>query len=139
MAFINIQDPIFEDVEQKASAIVEEYCLKTEQYLPKSRAEILRILFESLVLEIKAIFLDQSEDYVGDQAILYTMGLYDINELLCQWIADAIQIEVKTVPTEVTVSEKTFTPNTGRCWETYEKMFRLLKLSVVSRNTNILK
>ena len=126
MAFIQIGDPMFENKEN-ASALIEKYCLRTKQYMPKSRGEILRVIYESLVLEIKTLLTEQYREYLEEPCVLYTMGLDEINGQLCQWISDALGLTVKAISSDAAAAEKIFTPNIEHCWEVYEKKFQLLK------------
>ena len=101
IAKINPNDPIFQkpgDMPKK----VEEYCEKTGQTKPKSIAQTLRIIYESLAAEF-AVTLEQLEKATSyTYPIVYLFGGASQDSFLCQLTADATGRTVVAGPTEAT-------------------------------------
>lgn len=99
--FINVDDPVFETAGDIPGR-VREFCAKTEQYVPKTRGEIMRCLYESLAMKYKYTF-EKIEDISGKKYSSINMlggGIKD--KLLCRLTADACGAKVLAGPVEAT-------------------------------------
>ena len=93
--------PSFLNPSDMPSAI-RSYCLKTEQPEPKSKAEIVRCIFESLALKYRYI-LELIQSLTKRKIdVLHVVGGGSQNRLLNQFTADAAQVTVKAGPIEAT-------------------------------------
>jgi rhamnulokinase len=68
---------------------IQAYCQRTDQPIPESHAEILRCIFESLVLKYRWVLacLEEMLDYKLE--VIHVIGGGSQNQLLCQLTADA--------------------------------------------------
>ncbi len=81
---------------------IREYCRKTDQYVPESKGEIARCIYDSLVLKYKYT-LRQIESVTGKNIEkLHIIGGGAHNEMLNQLTADATGIPVIAGPAEAT-------------------------------------
>ena len=55
--FINVDDPAFEPAGNLPRR-VKEYCEKTGQYIPQTRGEVMRCIYQSLAMKYKYTFND---------------------------------------------------------------------------------
>jgi len=81
---------------------VQEFCAKTNQYVPQSKGEIARCIYDSLVLKYKYT-IKQIESVTGKRIEkLHIIGGGAHNKTVNQLTADAIGIPVFAGPTEAT-------------------------------------
>ena len=79
-----------------------DYCRKTGQKVPESRAAVVRSLFESLALKYRTV-IDQLRLVLGHPIEkIHIIGGGSRNELLCQFTADATGLPVVAGPAEAT-------------------------------------
>ena len=98
---INPDDPGFLNPGNMPEAI-RKYCRKTKQYVPETKGEIARCIYDSLVLKYK-FTLRQIESVTGKKIEkLHIIGGGANNEMLNQLIANALGIPVVAGPTEAT-------------------------------------
>ncbi|SHE47184.1 rhamnulokinase [Mariniphaga anaerophila] len=99
--FINPDDPLFLNPGNMPEAI-REYCRKTNQYVPETKGEIARCIYDSLALKYK-FTLAQVETITGKRIEkLHIIGGGANNEMLNQFTANATGIPVIAGPTEAT-------------------------------------
>ncbi|QGY42323.1 rhamnulokinase [Maribellus comscasis] len=99
--YINPDDPLFLNPGNMPKAI-QEYCTKTNQYIPQTRGEIARCIYDSLVLKYK-FTIKQIESVTGKKIEkLHIIGGGANNKMLNQLTADALGIPVFAGPTEAT-------------------------------------
>ncbi|MFA6128696.1 MAG: rhamnulokinase family protein [Bacteroidales bacterium] len=100
-SIIDPDDPVFMNPEHMPLAI-QEYCLKTNQEVPRSIAEITRCIFESLALKYR-IALEQLRK-VSPHPIekIHMIGGGSLNTFLCQLTSDATGLPVIAGPAEAT-------------------------------------
>ena len=102
IAFIDVQDTAFSLPSPNMPAVIAEYCAAKGQNAPCGMAGTARVVYESMVLK----FLDCArtiERLSGRPLeILHIVGGGIQNRTLCQWIADALKIEVVAGPSETT-------------------------------------
>jgi rhamnulokinase len=81
---------------------IRKYCRATGQPVPRSRAEIIRGIMESLALKYRSVIemLNQVLGYKIE--ILHIVGGGSRNHILCQWTAEALGIPVVAGPVEAT-------------------------------------
>lgn len=142
--FINVDDPAFEP-SGNLPRRVKEYCEKTGQYVPQTRGEVMRCIYQSLAMKYKYTFnaLNNMGDKKYNSINILGGGIKD--RLLCQMTSDACNVPVLAGPTEATVMGnigvafnalgeisdfaelrqivsnsteiKTYTPNDNEAWE----------------------
>ena len=100
--FIDVDDPAFEPAGNLPRRVCE-YCEKTGQYVPKTRGEIMRCIYQSLAMKYKYTF--NSLNDMGDKAYhsINILGGGIKDKLLCQMTSDACNVKVLAGPTEATV------------------------------------
>jgi len=100
-SFINPDDPQFHNPSNMVHSI-QEYCEKTNQYIPKDIGEISRTIFESLAFRYRQI-IEIVESLLRKKIkILFVIGGGSSNHLLNQFIADSLNITIKVGPVEAT-------------------------------------
>ncbi len=98
---INPDDPLFLNPGNMPKAI-QLYCEKTGQYIPQTKGEIARCIYDSLVLKYK-FTIKQIESVTGKKIErLHIIGGGAHNKMLNQLTADALGIPVFAGPTEAT-------------------------------------
>lgn len=81
---------------------IQKYCEDTNQAIPNSKGEIIRIVIESLALKYRFV-LEEIEFLTGKRyKSLYVVGGGVKNELLCQFTANALSRPVYAGPEEAT-------------------------------------
>jgi len=87
---------------QDMPAALNDYCRKTGQKAPESRAAMVRALLESLALKYRHV-IDQLRLVLGHPIEkIHVIGGGSRNELLCQFTADATGLPVVAGPAEAT-------------------------------------
>ncbi|MBE6733592.1 MAG: rhamnulokinase [Ruminococcaceae bacterium] len=82
---------------------VKEFCERTGQYVPKTRGEIMRCIYQSLAMKYKYTFNGLHSLTGKDYNRINMLGGGIKDKLLCQLTADACGCEVLAGPTEATV------------------------------------
>ena len=100
--FINVDDPLFETAGNLPKRVCQ-YCERTGQYVPQTRGEIMRCIYQSLAMKYKYTFNKLNE--LGDKEYrrINILGGGIKDKLLCQMTANACNVEVLAGPTEATV------------------------------------
>jgi len=81
---------------------IRDYCRKTDQPVPETKAQIARCIYDSIALKYKYT-LRQIEELLGRQIEkLHIIGGGASNRFLCQQTADATGLPVAAGPTEAT-------------------------------------
>jgi len=102
-AFVNVDCPIFSEPGNMPEKMVK-YCRKTGQKPPGSKGSVIRTFLESLALKYKQV-LGQLEELTGRSfEILHIVGGGCKNELLNQFIANALERIVAAGPVEATTA-----------------------------------
>jgi sugar (pentulose or hexulose) kinase len=92
-AFIDPDDQDFLNPDDMPGAIAE-YCSRTNQRLPETHGEFVRVILESLALKYRFTF-DQLNEVSSDRIEkIYMIGGGIKNELLCQFTANATGVPV---------------------------------------------
>lgn len=100
-AFIDPDSPDFLNPPDMPKALTD-YCLRTGQKAPESRATMVRSLFESLALKYRTV-IDQLRLVLGHPIEkIHVIGGGSRNEILCQFTADATGLPVVAGPAEAT-------------------------------------
>jgi rhamnulokinase len=98
---IDPEHPVFLNPPDMPAAI-QKFCTGAGQSLPESKAEILRCIFESLVLKYRWV-LERLEELLGyELQVVHIIGGGSQNHLLCQLTADACGKPVVAGPVEAT-------------------------------------
>lgn len=101
-AFIDVQDATFSLPSANMPEVIRDYCAKRHLNVSTDIGTISRIVFESLVLRFKEC-LEDLKDITGNiPGLLHVFGGGVQNALLCQWTADALDIDIKAGPIETT-------------------------------------
>jgi len=81
---------------------IQEACKVTNQWVPESEAEIVRVIFDSLVAKYVEVITELESLTNTKLERIHIVGGGSQNELLNQLIADATQLEVFAGPVEAT-------------------------------------
>jgi Sugar (pentulose and hexulose) kinases len=103
-AFQSLIDPDHVSFANPVSMVkaIEDYCISTHQIVPKTHAEFVRCIFESLSLKYNYILGKLKELAPFPIENLHVIGGGSKNPLLNQWTANAIGIPVIAGPSEAT-------------------------------------
>jgi len=100
-SIVDSDNPIFNNPASMTEAI-QKYCIHTNQKCPETQGEFVRCVLESLALKYKVV-MGKLQDCTGKKIQkLYVVGGGSKNELLNQYISDALNMEVVTGLTEAT-------------------------------------
>ena len=83
-------------------AAIAAFCAKTGQPEPETHGEIIRTIFESLALKYRLTLDSIREVSMGEIEKIHIIGGGANNELLCQYAANATNLQVYAGPTEAT-------------------------------------
>ncbi len=83
---------------------VQEYCRRTGQFVPQSRGEIMRCIYESLAMKYRYTFRAVHEVTGLDYSVIHMVGGGTKDRLLCQMAADACNVPVIAGPIEATAT-----------------------------------
>lgn len=100
--FIDVDDPMFETAGNLPKRVCE-YCEKTGQYIPQTRGEIMRCIYQSLAMKYKYTFNALGELSGREYRRINILGGGIKDKLLCRMTADACNVQVLAGPTEATV------------------------------------
>ncbi len=100
-SFIDPDDAAFTRPANMPDAICD-YCRRTGQSVPRTHAEIIRLVFESLALKYRWVLTLFTEISFNDIKRLHVIGGGSRNNLLNQFTADAIGLPVIAGPAEAT-------------------------------------
>ncbi len=100
--FVDVDDPAFETAGNLPKR-VKEYCQKTGQYVPQTRGEVMRCIYQSIAMKYKYTF--NMLNRIGEQKYtkINMLGGGIKDKLLCRMTAAACNAEVLAGPTEATV------------------------------------
>lgn len=101
--FIDPDDPAF-DSPGNLPKRVQEYCKKTGQFVPQTRGEVMRCIYESLAFKYRLTY-EMLCDITGKKySDIHLVGGGTKDTLLCRLTADACNIRVTGGPVEATVT-----------------------------------
>ncbi len=100
--FIDVDDPLFAPAGNLPRR-VKEYCEKTGQYVPQTRGEIMRCIYQSLAMKYKYTFNSLKEISGVDYKSINMLGGGIKDTLLCKMTANSCGVKVLAGPTEATV------------------------------------
>ena len=83
---------------------VQEFCERTGQYVPQTRGEIMRCIYESLAMKYRFTFHALHEVTGLDYNVIHMIGGGTKDRLLCQMAADACNTRVIAGPIEATAT-----------------------------------
>lgn len=100
--FINVDDPMFETAGNLPKRVLE-FCEKTGQYVPETRGEIMRCIYQSLAMKYKHTYNMLSDFTKREYKSINILGGGIKDKLLCRLTADATGATVFAGPAEATV------------------------------------
>ncbi|MBB4035854.1 rhamnulokinase [Dysgonomonas hofstadii] len=100
-SIVNSDDPVFSHPVSMSEAI-RGYCSRTGQYIPETQGELVRCVLESLAIKYSHVLEKLRTCSQKDISRLHVVGGGSQNELLNQFIADALDISVTIGLTEAT-------------------------------------
>lgn len=100
--FINVDDPMFETAGNLPKRVLE-FCEKTGQYVPETRGEIMRCIYQSLAMKYKHTYNMLSDFTKREYKSINILGGGIKDKFLCRLTADATGATVFAGPTEATV------------------------------------
>lgn len=100
-AFINPDNIVFANPSSMTAAI-QQYCQETNQFVPNTKAEFTRLIFESLAMRYRQVFdiLQQFADFKIEG--LHVIGGGSKNDMLNQFTANSLGVKVQAGPMEAT-------------------------------------
>lgn len=101
VSVINPDDSLFLNPSDMPAAI-EEFCIKTKQAVPKDTGAFTRCIFESLAFKYRYVLEMINEMLVEKIEVLHVVGGGSKNNMLNQYIANALGISVIAGPVEGT-------------------------------------
>ena len=81
---------------------VQEFCAETGQYVPQTRGEIMRCIYESLAMKYRYSFKAMGEVTGKNYGVIHMIGGGTKDRLLCQMTADSCNVPVVAGPIEAT-------------------------------------
>ncbi len=99
--FIDPDDPRF-GVPGNLPRRVQEFCAETNQYVPQTRGEIMRCIYESLAMKYRYTFCGLRDVTGQAYGAIHMIGGGTKDRLLCQMTADSCSIPVVAGPIEAT-------------------------------------
>ncbi len=100
--FIDVDNPAFETAGNLPKRVIK-FCERTGQYVPQTRGEIMRCIYQSLAMKYKYTFHMLSKIGEKEYRRINILGGGIKDNLLCQMAADACNAEVLAGPSEATV------------------------------------
>jgi len=100
--FVDVDDPSFESAGNLPRR-VKEFCERTGQYVPQTRGEIMRCIYQSIAMKYKYTFNKLNTIGENSYTRINMLGGGIKDKLLCQLTANACNAEVLAGPTEATV------------------------------------
>ena len=100
--FIDVDDPMFETAGNLPKRVCK-FCEQTGQYVPQTRGEIMRCIYQSLAMKYKYTFNALGELSGREYRRINILGGGIKDKLLCRMTADACNVQVLAGPTEATV------------------------------------
>lgn len=100
--FVDVDDASFESAGNLPKR-VKEYCERTGQYVPQTRGEIMRCIYQSIAMKYKYTFNKLNSVGENKYTRINMLGGGIKDTLLCRMTSDACNAEVLAGPTEATV------------------------------------
>ena len=101
-AFINVQDSSFMLANPNMPQVIREYCRRKGRFIPETMGEVARVVYESMVFKFKECLEGIKDITHSSPEVLHVFGGGVQNKMLCQWMADAMNIQIKAGPVETT-------------------------------------
>jgi len=100
LTFINTEDPVFLQNHDDMPQLIRNYCLQNKMPVPQSIGEISRCIYESLVMAVKHYYELLVKYYGRKINKLHLTGGGVNNRLFCQWLSNALGVEIIAGPVE---------------------------------------
>ncbi len=101
--FVDVDDDVF-SLPGNLPKRIQDFCSKTGQYVPQTRGEIMRCIYESLAMKYRYTY-ERLEDITGKKYnAIHMIGGGTKDNLLCQMTADFCRINVIAGPIEATAT-----------------------------------
>jgi rhamnulokinase len=100
LSIINTEDPVFSQNNDDMPEVLRNYCHQNKIHVPQSIGEISRCIYESLVMASRYYFQLLVKYYGRKIDRIHLTGGGVNNRLFCQWLANALKIEIVAGPLE---------------------------------------
>ena len=100
LSIINTEDPVFSQNNDDMPEVIRNYCRQNKIPVPQSIGEISRCIYESLAMAA-GYYFELLVKYCGKKINrLHLTGGGVNNRLFCQWLANALKVEIVAGPIE---------------------------------------
>ena len=100
LSLINTEDTVFTQNHEDMPEVIRNYCCQNTIHVPQSIGEISRCIYESLVMAVRHYYELLVKYYGMKINKLNLIGGGVNNRLFCQWLANALKIEISAGPLE---------------------------------------
>lgn len=99
-SIINTEDRVFLQNNDDMPKLIKDYCHRNNIVIPESKGQIARCIYESLVMNVRFYF-ELLKEYCNKKfEKVHVMGGGVNNNYFCQWLANALGVEIIAGPVE---------------------------------------
>ena len=103
-SLIDTEDPVFSGNNDDMPGLIKDYCQKNKINIPETKGEVARCVYESLIMNTRFYFELLKSFCSKDFKKVHLMGGGVNNIYFCQWLADALEVEIIAGPVEASTA-----------------------------------